>query len=93
LFVFAATSFFFSQKSHLTHEITVGGPDRPIPERIALEKTRSAEDDANGGVQSTAAGLAASAVAVQANIYNRLTSALGERGYVFSLLSLFQSSL
>jgi len=65
---------------------TVGGPDRPIPERIALEKTKSAEDDANGGVQSTAAGIAASAVAVQANLYNRLTSALGERGYVICLV-------
>ena len=69
---------------------TVGGPDRPIPERIALEKTKSAEDDANGGVQSTAAGLAASAVAVQANLYNRLTSALGERGYVICLV-IFQN--
>jgi len=65
---------------------TVGGPDRPIPERIALEKTKSAEDDANGGVQSTAAGIAASAVAVQANLYNKLTSALGERGYVICLV-------
>jgi len=65
---------------------TVGGPDRPIPERIALEKTKSAEDDANGAVQSTAAGIAASAVAVQANLYNKLTSALGERGYVICLV-------
>lgn len=72
-------------------KFTVGGPDRPIPERLALEKTRSAEDDANGGVPSTATGLAASAVAVQANLYNKLTSALGGRGYVIAWLSPFQN--
>lgn len=32
-------------------------------------------------MQSSAGGLAASAAAVQTNLYNKLTSAIGERGY------------
>jgi syntaxin-binding protein 5 len=56
---------------------TVGGPDRPVPEKIVREKTRLAEDAAGGG---TTAGLGASAAAVQASLYDRLTGALGERG-------------
>ena len=64
----------------------VGGPDRPIPEKPRdREGTEDAAMSAEAGVASTAgaaaASLAASAAAAQANIYNRLTSALGERGY------------
>jgi len=57
----------------------VGGPDRPLPERVAQEKGKALEEGAPGA-QGSAAGLAAGAAAVQANIYNRLTSAMSERG-------------
>lgn len=64
----------------------VGGPDRPIPEKIVRDKTRlAAEDTADGGTKSTAAGLAASAAAVQETLYNKLSGVLGERGCVLSL--------
>lgn len=57
----------------------MGGPDRPILERTKSDKgSGPVQQGAVGG--SAAAGFAANAAAVQSNIYNRLTSAMGERG-------------
>lgn len=64
---------------------TVGGPDRPVPEKIAREKAQTAtEDAADGGVYGPGAGIAAGAAAVQTSLYNKLSGVLGERGYVSS---------
>ncbi|KAF8971727.1 hypothetical protein BDZ97DRAFT_1784780 [Flammula alnicola] len=61
--------------------LTVGGPNRPIPEKIKAERDKSAgEEGVAGAAGATAAGFAAGAAAVQANIYNRLTSVMSERG-------------
>jgi len=59
----------------------VGGPDRPLPQK-APAPARSGSEDAAGSVGTAAAGIAAGAAAAQTSIYNRLTSAVGERGYV-----------
>ena len=64
---------------------TVGGPDRPVPEKIAREKAQTATDDASdGGPYGPTAGLAAGAAAVQTSLYNKLSGVLGERGCVLS---------
>ena len=56
----------------------VGGPDRPV-----LEKTPQRGDGGTseeGVAGTTASSLAASAAAVQSSIYDRLSSAMNERG-------------
>lgn len=62
----------------------VGGPDRPLPEKIAAEKARQAAADAGEAPegQITAAGLVSGATALQSSVYDRLTGALNERRYV-----------
>ncbi|KAF9486583.1 hypothetical protein BDN70DRAFT_846519 [Pholiota conissans] len=60
----------------------LGGPDRPIiPKNSStLERETSAGQESAAG--STAASIAAGAAAVQSSIYNRLTSAMSERGQI-----------
>lgn len=59
----------------------VGGPDRPIPQakRPALTTAASGSSVANTA-STAAASIAASAAAAQTSLYNKLSSALGERG-------------
>ena len=55
---------------------TVGGPDRPVLEKIPKRAAGATSED---GI-ATASSLATSAAAVQSNIYNKLSSAMNERG-------------
>ncbi|CAA7264832.1 unnamed protein product [Cyclocybe aegerita] len=64
----------------------LGGPNRPIPQPQS-ERSKDSE-----GVASAAAGIAAGAATVQANLYNKLSSAMGERGQLLGdLEERFQS--
>jgi len=79
LYTFRSSVFVFNATE-------VGGPDRPTPKKPwDREANEDAAMSAEAGVASTAgaaaASIAASAAAAQANIYNRLASTLGERGY------------
>ncbi|KAF8167354.1 WD40 containing snare-dependent exocytosis protein [Crassisporium funariophilum] len=60
----------------------LGGPNRPIPEKVQSERGATSEEGAGmaGTAAGAAASLAAGAAAVQANLYNKLTSAMNERG-------------
>lgn len=60
----------------------VGGPDRPIPEPEPQPGTKAVAGSSSGAAASGAAGYAATAASIQDNLYNRLTSAFSERGYV-----------
>ncbi|PPQ66367.1 hypothetical protein CVT26_011086 [Gymnopilus dilepis] len=51
----------------------LGGPDRPIPEK-------EGEAGGAGSAANAASGFVAGAAAVHANLYNKLTSAMNERG-------------
>ncbi|KAF9531932.1 WD40 containing snare-dependent exocytosis protein [Crepidotus variabilis] len=64
----------------------LGGPDRPMPEKIAAEKARAAAEDEgeSAGGQSSISGFAAGAAAMQTNVYSRLTGALNERGQMLN---------
>ncbi|KIM47471.1 hypothetical protein M413DRAFT_439132 [Hebeloma cylindrosporum] len=64
----------------------LGGPNRPIPEKPQLTRGSSEEGLASTAA-GAAAGFAASASAMQANLYNRLTSAVSERGQLLGDLS------
>jgi syntaxin-binding protein 5 len=55
---------------------TVGGPDRPVLEKIPKRGAGATSED---GI-ATASSLAASTAAVQSSIYNKLSSAMNERG-------------
>lgn len=66
----------------LSPHFAVGGPNRPIPEKSQLRNGTSTEDGLASTAAGAAAGIAASASAMQTNLYNRLTSAVSERGYV-----------
>ncbi|KAG6829267.1 hypothetical protein H0H87_012084 [Tephrocybe sp. NHM501043] len=59
----------------------LGGPNRPIP-RPEQQPTLSFYSSAD--ISAGASEVAAAAAATQANLYNRLTSALGERGQVLN---------
>ena len=59
----------------------VGGPDRPVVEKISEQGAGgTSEEGVAGTAASAASSLAASAAAVQSSIYNRLSSAMNERG-------------
>lgn len=57
----------------------VGGPDRPVLERTSGNGGTS-EEGIVGVTSNAASNLAASAATVQSNIYDRLSSAMNERG-------------
>ena len=59
----------------------MGGPDRPIPEKEA-EAGGAAGQNLAGSAANAASGFVAGAAAVHANLYNKLTSAMNERGCV-----------
>jgi len=72
----------------------VGGPNRPIPEKPQLKSGTSTEEGLASTAAGAAAGIAASASAMQSNLYNRLASAVNERGYVcFSTTQAFSSGI
>ncbi|KAG6873217.1 hypothetical protein C0995_001571 [Termitomyces sp. Mi166 len=56
---------------------TVGGPNRPIPKP---EQSPSRNFYSAADISAGASEVAAAAMATQANLYNRITSALSERG-------------
>jgi hypothetical protein len=59
----------------------VGGPDRPVLEKIPERgASGTSEDGVSGTTANTASSVAASAAAVQSSIYDRLSSAMNERG-------------
>ncbi|TFK41835.1 WD40 containing snare-dependent exocytosis protein [Crucibulum laeve] len=58
----------------------LGGPNRPLPSKAA-QANQSRE-----GASNVASNVAASAEAAHENLYNRLTSALGERGQLLGEL-------
>ena len=58
----------------------VGGPDRPVLEKKSEQGDGTSEEGVAGTSASAASGLAASATAIQSGIYDRLSSALNERG-------------
>ena len=59
----------------------MGGPDRPVLERTSERGTGgTSEEGVAGTTASAASSLAASAAAVQSSVYDRLTSAMNERG-------------
>ncbi|KAF8910138.1 lethal giant larvae like, C-terminal-domain-containing protein [Gymnopilus junonius] len=58
----------------------LGGPDRPIPEKKEVESSDATGPGLAGSASGAASNLVAGAAAVQANLYNRLASALNERG-------------
>jgi syntaxin-binding protein 5 len=61
----------------------VGGPDRPVLERRSEQGaggTPQAGEGVTASTTSAASSLAASAAAVQTGIYDRLSSAMNERG-------------
>ena len=55
----------------------VGGPERPIPESGARVSDKAGEGE------SSVAAMASRAAAVHNELYGKLSSALGERGYTF----------
>lgn len=57
----------------------VGGPDRPIPQKLIPEKSEGLASTQQPGAGNLA-GAAAGAADAQNTIYNKLTSAIGERG-------------
>lgn len=59
------------------HLFTVGGPDRPVPQKEVDSRSGSGQ-----GLAGSASGFVAGAAAVQANLYNRLASTMNERGCV-----------
>lgn len=61
-------------------EMPVGGPDRPAPVKRARDILSQRDEEA----APRAGSVVASAAAVQSSIYNRLTSALNERGSVIT---------
>ncbi|KDR85736.1 hypothetical protein GALMADRAFT_218826 [Galerina marginata CBS 339.88] len=71
--------FSFNQtKSGAQIDDLLGGPNRPIPEKVDLGEASG--EGVTASASGAAAGLVAGAAAVQANLYNRLTSAMNERG-------------
>ncbi|KAG5647699.1 hypothetical protein DXG03_008422 [Asterophora parasitica] len=58
----------------------LGGPNRPIPQPERQQRNFFGGAD----IASGASGVAATAAATQTNIYNRISSALNERGQVLS---------
>lgn len=59
----------------------MGGPDRPVIEKRPEQGTGGTpEEGVVGTTASAASTLAASAAAVQSSIYNKLSSAMSERG-------------
>ncbi|KAJ3517877.1 hypothetical protein NLJ89_g226 [Agrocybe chaxingu] len=67
----------------------LGGPNRPI---LQSQSERSKDSVGASTATSTASGIAAGAAAVQANLYNKLSSAMGERGQLLGdLEERFQS--
>jgi len=60
---------------------SVGGPDRPIPEKPELGSSSTEEGLASTAAEA-AAGFVAGASAMHTNLYNRLSSAVNERGCV-----------
>ena len=59
----------------------VGGPDRPVLERRSeRDAGGTSEEGVAGTTASAASSLAANAAAVQSSIYDRLSSAMNERG-------------
>lgn len=57
----------------------VGGPDRPVLEKRP-ERGAGGISEGIAGTTSAASSLAASAAAVQSSIYNKISSAMDERG-------------
>jgi len=74
--------FSFNQtKSGEQIDELLGGPDRPVIEKRPERGTGGTpEEGAVGTTASAASTLAASAAAVQSSIYNKLSSAMSERG-------------
>jgi len=64
----------------------LGGPDRPIPEKPELGSS-STEEGLTGTAAGAAAGFVAGASAMQTNLYNRLSSAVNERGQLLGDLN------
>ena len=65
----------------LTSLQKVGGPDRPVLEKISDRDDVGTSEEAVDGTTATAASsLAASTATVQSSIYGRLSSAMNERG-------------
>ena len=58
--------------------LLVGGPERPVPESGGRLSDKAGEGE------SSVAALASRAAAVHNELYGKLSSALGERGYIFS---------
>jgi hypothetical protein len=59
----------------------VGGPDRPVLEKTSERgEGGTSEEGAAGTPASATSSLAAGAAAVQSSIYDRLSSAMNERG-------------
>lgn len=59
----------------------MGGPDRPVLEKISERGDgATSEEGVAGTTASAASSLAASAAAVQSSIYDRLSSAMNDRG-------------
>ena len=60
----------------------MGGPDRPVLERTSVrgDDGGTSEEGVAGTASNAASNLAASAATVQSNIYDRLSSAMNERG-------------
>lgn len=54
----------------------MGGPERPIPESRAPVSDKAGEEG-----ESSVAAIASRAAAVHNELYGKLSSALGERGY------------
>ena len=64
----------------LTSLQKVGGPDRPVERRSEQGAGGTLGEGVAATTASTASSLAASAAAVQSGIYDRLSSAMNERG-------------
>lgn len=58
----------------------MGGPDRPVLEKRSEQGAGGTFEKVSGTTASAASSLAASAAAVQSSIYDRLSSAMDERG-------------
>ena len=59
----------------------VGGPDRPVLEKKSERGDGETSEEGVAGTSASAtSGLVASAAAVQSGIYDRLSSAMNERG-------------
>ncbi|KAF8808127.1 WD40 containing snare-dependent exocytosis protein [Phlegmacium glaucopus] len=79
---FLGSWFSFNQtKSGEQIDELLGGPDRPIIEKRPEGGAGGTSEEAVAGTAASAASsLAANAAAVQSSIYNRLSSAMAERG-------------